>query len=198
MEKKRELSKNFWIIWIAIILFLIIAVAVGFALFANRKNEVIIQEENGGNVVLNYSSNFPGIKIINAVPTTDAVGMKNSDEGEYFDFSVESSLDNARSVEYEISLVKDKKFSTIPDEDIHIYLEKENSGTYAALFEPTVFTPLKKDNKYGSKAGYMVLTKEKKSKSSVDLYRLRIWLRDQSTVVNGNYSVEVVVSGISK
>jgi len=198
MEKKRELSKNFWIIWIAIILFLIIAVAVGFALFANRKNEVIIQEENGGNVVLNYSSNFPGIKIINAVPTTDAVGMKNSDEGEYFDFSVESSLDNARSVEYEISLVKDKKFSTIPDEDIHIYLEKENSGTYAALFEPTVFTPLKKDNKYGTKAGDMVLTKEKKSKSSVDLYRLRIWLRDQSTVVNGNYSVEVVVSGISK
>ena len=198
MEKKRELTKNFWITWILIFLFLIIASAVGFGLFSNREEEVIVNDENGGNVVLNYSSDFAGIVIKNAVPTTDAVGMKKSENGDYFDFSVESTLDNARSVEYELSLVKDKKLSNIPDEDIRIYLEKENSGTYTAVFEPTGFTPLKKDSKYGSKAGDMVLTKEKKTRKSTDLYRLRIWLRDQSTVVNGNYSVEVVVSGISK
>ena len=198
MEKKRELTKNFWITWIFIFLFLIIASAVGFGLFSNRKEEVIVNDENGGDVVLNYSSDFPGIIIKNAVPTTDAVGMKKMEDGDYFDFSVETILDNARSVEYELSLVKDKKLSNIPDDDIRIYLEKENSGTYAAVFEPKGFTPLKKDSKYGSKIGDMVLTKEKKTRKSIDLYRLRVWLRDQSTVVNGNYSVEVVVSGISK
>ena len=198
MEKKRELTKNFWITWILIFLLLIIASAVGFGLFSNREEEVIVNDENGGDVVLNYSSDFPGIIIKNAVPTTDAVGMKKMEDGDYFDFSVETILDNARSVEYELSLVKDKKLSNIPDEDIRIYLEKENSGTYSAVFEPKGFTPLKKDSKYGSKTGDMVLTKEKKTRKSTDLYRLRIWLRDQSTVVNGNYSVEVVVSGISK
>jgi hypothetical protein len=198
MEKKRELTKNFWITWILIFLFLIIASAVGFGLFSYREEEVIVNDENGGDVVLNYSSDFPGIIIKNAVPTTDAVGMKKMEDGDYFDFSVETILDNARSVEYELSLVKDKKLSNIPDDDIRIYLEKENSGTYSAVFEPKGFTPLKKDSKYGSKTGDMVLTKEKKTRKSTDLYRLRIWLRDQSTVVNGNYSVEVVVSGISK
>ena len=198
MEKKRELTKNFWITWILIFLFLIIASAVGFGLFSNREEEVIVDEENGGNVILNYSTDSPNFVIKNAIPTTDAVGMKQSEDGQYFDFSVEASLDNASSVEYEIALIKDKKLSNIPDDDIRIYLEKENSGTYAPVFEPKGFTPLKKDSKYGSKAGYMVLTKEKKTRKSTDLYRLRIWLRDQSTVFNGNYGVEVVVSGISK
>ena len=198
MEKKRELTKSFWITWLIIIFILILVVAIGFGLFVNRKEEVIVNEENGGNVVLNYSSNVAGLKIVNATPITDAVGIKKSDEGDYFDFSVESKLDNAASLEYELSLTKNKKTSTISDDDIRIYLEKEESGTYTAVFEPKAFEALKKDNEYGTKTGDMVLVHTKKTKATVDHYRLRMWLRDQSLVPNGTYEVEINVTGISK
>ena len=94
--------------------------------------------------------------------------MKKAEEGDYFDFSVDSSLDNAASLEYELSLIKIKKNSTIPDDEVRIYLEQENSGTYTGVFEPKAFEALKKDNEYGTKAGEMVLFHVKKTKASTD------------------------------
>ena len=101
-------------------------------------------------------------------------------------------------MEYELSLIKNKKTSTISDDDIRIYLEKEESGTYNAVFEPKGFEALKKDNEYGTKAGEMVLVHTKKTKATTDHYRLRMWLKDQSLVNNGTYEVEINVTGISK
>ena len=198
MEKKRELTKSFWFTWLLIILVLIVVVAIGFGLFVNRKDELIINEENGGNVVLNYSSNIAGLKIVNATPITDAVGMKKSDDGDYFDFSVESELDNAASLEYEISLIKNKKTSTIPDEDIRIYLEKEESGTYTRVFGPEEFKAIKQETEVGSEVGSMVISKVSKINSGSDHYRLRMWLSESSSLEKGNYSVDVKINAKSK
>lgn len=198
MAKKMELTKNFWITWIIIFLILTVLAAVCFGVFANREEEVIVQEENGGNVILNYSGDFPGIKLENAEATTDAVGMKKSEDKDYYDFSVESTLDNATSIEYDLSIVRDKENSTIPDDEIRIYLEEEKSGTYTAVFEPKAYEALKEDNEFGTKSGSMVLAHVKKTKSTVDHYRLRIWLNDKSVMTNGTYRVEIVVNGISQ
>jgi len=195
MENKKDLSKKFWLTLIIIFLVLIVLVAVGFGIFATREDEVIIQKENGGNIVLNYSSNVSGLKLTNAIPTTNSVGIKKSEDGEYFDFSVDVMLDNAASIDYELSLVKDSKNSTIPDEDIRIYLEQEKSGTYTSVLEPQKFLPIGKDNEFGTKAGSMILTHVKKTKTATDHYRLRIWLCDTSIIANGTYSVEVVING---
>ena len=57
--------------------------------------------------------------------------------------------------------------------------------------------PLKKKTELGSKPGSMVLTKTKKTNSSVDNYRLRVWLSDTS-LVSGDYSIKIEVNAISK
>ena len=44
----------------------------------------------------------------------------------------------------------------------------------------------------------MVLVDTKKTNSSVDNYRLRIWLSDTSVTTEGNYSVKVVVKALAK
>ena len=191
MDKKEKSSNYFVYFMFGLCTVFVIFVIIGFVVFANREEEVIEQRINGGEVILNYTNNINGLRVTNIVPTTDAIGMKNSLDGSYFDFSV----DNARSVEYEISIVKDDNNSTISDEDIRVYLEKEESGTYTEVFGPDKFVGLKKNSELGSKVGSMVLTSAKRTKSMTDNYRLRLWLSDKSLLVSGNYSVEVLVNG---
>ncbi len=198
MNSKQEISKKFWIILLSVCLFLIIVVAIAFAAFSNRKPVVLEKEEDGGNVVLNYSSDVSGLRLLNAVPTTDAIAMKKMDEGEFFDFSVDVLLNEAPSIEYEISIKKDLNYSTISDDDIRIYLEQEKSGTYSNVFGPDKYTALKQASSLGTKSGSMVLLKVKRKKSTTDHYRLRVWLSDKSLVTSGNYSVEISVVGVAK
>lgn len=195
---EKGLSKNFWCVFLVIFSFLIIGTALGFFVFANRKSKVIEKEENGGRVVLNYTNNIKGLSIKDAVPVADAIGIKNDVDGEYFDFSVNVSLDEAANIEYEICAIKDEKKSTISDDDIKIYLEQEKSGSYSEVFGPSKFVGIKNTSKLGSPKGSMILTKVKKSKSTTDNYRLRIWLSDQSLIQKGDYSIEILVNGIAK
>jgi hypothetical protein len=44
----------------------------------------------------------------------------------------------------------------------------------------------------------MVLYKVKKNTSGTTNYRLRMWLSDKSTMLVGNYSVEVSINGKAK
>lgn len=198
MEKENKSKKGFCILIVVICLLLIAVTAVGFWLFSKKDDEVIEQTESGGSVTLNYSNDVNGLSIINAVPTTSAIGMSGTEESQYFDFSVDVDLDNAKSVEYEIYIEKVASSSTISDEDIRIYLEKEKSGTYNKEFDPMKFSPLKKATALGTEKGNMVLEKVKKTKSGVDNYRLRMWLADSSLSPTGNYSVLVNVVGEAK
>lgn len=197
-KKKGELSKEFWYFFIGFCCLFIIVLAVGFAVFANREDEVLEKEESGGNIVLNYTNNISGLKIINATPTTDAIGIKNNEDGQYFDFSIDTKLDNAPSIEYEIAAIKDSTISTISNDDIKIYLEKENSGSFTKVFGPAKFSAIKESTKLGSPEGSMVLTHSKIKKSGTENYRLRMWLSDKSVLTSGNYGIEIVVNGKAK
>ena len=158
----------------------------------------MVEEENGANITLNYSSNNSGLTIENASKKEDKVAIQDLKDGEYFDFSVDVLLDNASKVEYEISIVKSTSNSTISDDDIKIYLEKEKDGTYTKVFGPDKYVALKKKSEFGSKKGSMPLLSVKKTNSNVDNYRLKIWLSDKASVSSGTYSVDVEVNGIAK
>lgn len=188
----------FIILMITVVLILSGLIVAGYIAFSLREQEVVEEEENGADIVLNYSTNYNGLEIKNATKMKDDDGIINLKEGEYFDFSIEVLLDNAASVEYEVSIEKDEVNSTIPDSDIKIYLEKEKEGTYTKVFGPEKFTPLKKNSKYGSKKGSMPLVEVKKTNSNTDNYRLRMWLSDKSKLTTGTYSVNVEVNGIAK
>lgn len=188
----------FIILMLTVVLILSGLIVAGYIAFSLREQEVVEEEENGADIVLNYSTNYSGLEIKSATKMKDDDGIVNLKEGEYFDFSIEVLLDNAASVEYEVSIEKDEANSTIPDSDIRIYLEKEKEGTYTKVFGPEKFTPLKKASKHGSKKGSMPLVEVKKTNSNTDNYRLRMWLSDKSTLTTGTYSVNVEVNGIAK
>ena len=193
MKKKKDLSKKFWFVIITISSILIVLIAIGFAVFKMTKRTVIEKNETGGKVLLNYTNNITGLKIVDMVPVSDTIGKKNSKAGEYYDFSVDVTLDNATYIEYELAVTKDKKFSTVSDEDIRIYLEQEKSGTYTEVLEPSAFIPLKEVTDIGTQKGDMVLYRTKRTKNGTDRYRLRMWVSDKSLIEKGNYNLEVTV-----
>ncbi len=194
----KDSRRAFIILMVSVSVLLIGLIVVGYIVFSLKGKDVIEEEENGADIILNYSSNISGLQIRNAEKIKDTDGMVDLTDGEYFDFSIETLLDNASNVEYEISIVKDIVNSTIPDEDIKIYLEKEKDGTYTKVFGPSKFTPLKKESELGSKKGSMALLNVKKTNSNTDNYRLRMWLSDKSELNSGSYSIDVEVNGIAK
>jgi len=200
MEEKKGngLSKFFLILICVICIVMIILVAIAFIVFSHRDEKVIEKTKNGGDIVLNYSSNVNGLSIVGATPTTDALGIKDLTDGKYFDFSVDVSVKDANYVEYEISITKNSANSSISDDDIRIYLEKEESGSYSKVFGPSKFKALKEKTKLGSGKGTMVLYSTQKKKSTVDNYRLRMWLSDKSVSQIGNYAVEINLNGKAK
>lgn len=200
MENKKGdvLTKKFWYFILGICIFLSVILGVSIYLFANREEEVIEKNENGGQITLNYTNNVTGLNLMNITPVTDSVAIKDLTDQHYFDFFIDVDLKEAASIEYEISVIKNTKESTILDDDIRIYLEKEQSGTYTKVFGPSKYIPLKSDSKLGSSKESMVLVKSKALKSSKDNYRLRMWLSDQSLTASGNYSIDVVVNGVAK
>jgi hypothetical protein len=195
---KKELSKGFFYGMIAISMVLIIFVGIGFGVFAAQPKPIVYQDENGGNIVINYTNKISGLKIEDVVPTVDSVAMKSSDDNEYFDFSIDLLLDNASVINYEIAAIKNKENSTISDSDVRLYLEKEKSGEYIEVLKPSPFVPLKEESKFGTKPGSMVLYSTKATKSGTEHFRLRMWLSDKSLLAKGSYEVEIVVNGISK
>lgn len=191
-------NKSFALLMVVVIFLLIGLIVLGYVIFFNRKPDITIEEENGADIIVNYANDVSGLSIKNLEKTKDDIGIENLKDGEYFDFSVEVLLDNAEKVEYEISVVKDEMNSTIPDEDIRIYLEKEKEGTYTKVFGPSEFKGIKSKSKFGSEKGSMPLVSVKKTNSNVDNYRLRIWLSSTASLDKGSYAVDIEVNGIAK
>lgn len=190
-------SKQFNVIMVVIVLILIVVFSLCIWLFFEHKDKVVFQVENGGNVFLNYVSDFNGLSLRNMIPSSDDNGIISLKEGSFFDFSIDTKLDEASIIDYEISLFREKKYSYL-DKYIRIYLEEEKSGTYTKVFGPSEFIPLKKINKYGANVGDMVLLHVRKKNKSTNRYRLRMWLSNNSNISSGDYSVSVKINGKAK
>lgn len=197
-EKNKKLSKKFWMIAISLCCVLTIILVTGISIAQAKAPKIINKKMNGGSILLNYVGNTSGLTINGATPTSDLVAIQNESAESYFDFSVKTTLNKASSVEYEISIKKNRKLSTISDDDIKIYLEKEVDGTYEKVFGPNKFEGIKQDTKLGTKKSNMILYKNSKTKSGTDNYRLRIWMSDGCLMPSGNYSVNVEINGKAK
>ena len=195
METEKT-TKKLWIVLFCVCFLFIIFTINGFTFFLNRKPEIVKEQLDGGLVDLSYTSDSSYLSINGALPTADEVGMTNNNEGGFFDFSVYTELDDAKTITYELSI---KKVSgNVSDDDIIIYLEKEDSGTYSPILKPTSYKPLKKDSKLGTKKNSMLLISEENNKSVVNNYRLRTWINDKSTISNGNYQLEINIIAKAK
>ena len=199
MESKKGVSKGV-VISIVFIILVVVAVIVCAVFIQSSKPQVIEQETlEGGSITLTYADDENLFVIENAIPTADLVGMAYDSADKYFDFTVKTLVDEADYIEYKIVLVKDEEISTALDENIKVYLEKEDSGTYTKVIEPLLFESNITDKKLGENA--MAIFKFKKNSSGNDNYRLRMWISEDANITPDqiqNYGVNVKIIGEAK
>ncbi len=187
--EKESMSKKFKILILVLFIIFVIITIIGFVVFSKNREKVVTEDKKGGNVTLNYSSDVNFLNITNASSVTDAVAVTSNSDGSYFDFSVDTEIKDAKEVVYELSV---KKISgNVNFNDIKIYLEKEDRGTYNSILEPTIFKGQKKKTDIGTEKGNMVLVKQKRTKSTIDNYRIRTWVSETSLVTSANYKLEI-------
>lgn len=195
IEKEEQSSRKTLLIILAVTILVISVISLSFATFQQEYKDDSSNSIATGNISMNYTESINGISIVNAMPTSDVVGKALKGTGEYFDFTINSTIVGNASLQYEIAAVKDSN-STIPNSDIKLYLEQQVSGSYEEVMAPTVFTPINTISEVGSPAGSMILRTVTKNKTSSDNYRLRMWIKEDAQVGQAqSYTVKVNVYG---
>lgn len=196
MESKKGISGKVWLIIVGIILLVCAVIVVAGIMFYNQPGDVEVDELNGGEVSLTYTDDENVFAITNAVKMSDVDGIAQNAADKYFDFTVETDINNANNIEYSIILVKDETASTSLNENVKIYLEKQSSGSYVEAFGPEVFSANVKEGTYETDA--MTILKVKKKNSTKDNYRLRMWISEDADFTPEeiqNYTVKIIVDG---
>ena len=75
-----------------------------------------------GAISMTYTESTNSIALSNALPTTDATGKKRNNTGEYFDFTVKSSIRGNTDINYEIAA---KEEANIFLENIAMIIKEE-------------------------------------------------------------------------
>ncbi len=180
-NKKSKCSKGVLISSIMVILLVVVGVFVTMYVYTTAPKTIVTEKVDGGSIYLTYNDDFCGLTVSNLGLLSDANGMSNNIADFYFDFTIATELEEAQKISYEISIVPDKN-STVDDKYVKAYLEKQSSGTFTSVLNPTFVTLSTKKSELGTPKGSMVLYSEEKTKSSTDNYRLRLWVSDENLV----------------
>lgn len=194
-EETEKKSKKTLLVILAVTILVISVISLSFATLQQGNKDNGANSISSGNISMNYTESINGISIEDAMPTPDEVGKQLKGKGEYFDFTINSTILGDVSLQYEIAAIKDSE-SNIPDSDIKLYLEQQISGSYEEVMAPTIFTPSASKSDVGSPAGSMILKTVTKNQTSSDNYRLRMWIKDDAQVgQKQSYTVKVNVYG---
>ena len=155
-----------------------------------------------GAISMTYTESTNSIALSNALPTTDATGKKRKNTGEYFDFTVKSSIKGNTDINYEIA-AKEESGNTFSGKNIKYYLTKVNSdGTETEVMAPRTYYEEPSGNVYtGRPADMMSLfvgNLNQQGDTTIN-YRLRLWVDENYNPQNDNgglvYKVKVNVYG---
>ena len=178
MDKRKEK-----IIILGLILIMIIAVVgVSYAAFNYTDTGTKVNSITSGAITMTYSESDNVINMDGALPTTDETGTVRLKEGEYFDFTISSTITGNVNINYEIS-AKDITSSDrkIDGSNIKLYLTKiESDGTEEALMSPETYNEESAANDYtGRPAGEMSLYTSSMNSSETNNYRLRMYVTEE-------------------
>ena len=172
---KKESNNKVFIIIICLFIFIIMVIGISMATFTYTKENKSINTISTGNIYLNY------------------VGKTLTNEDQYFDFTVEASLEGDVSANYEVSAEKEAS-STLNNDEVKLYLEKKVNDSYQEVMAPKHFTPLKESTNLGTMAGAMLLDSDTIQEDSIISYRLRMWVADDTILGDLEKSFGVRVS----
>ena len=99
MEKKRQLLLTIGLVLVLVLMIVGISYA-AFKFTGTGKKENTITT---GAITMKYTESTNTISMNNALPTTDATGKVRLTEGEYFDFTIKSSIKGNTNINWEIA-----------------------------------------------------------------------------------------------
>ena len=193
--------KNYLILTLVTVL-LITVIGISYATFVYSG---IGQKENKittGAISMTYTESTNSIALSNALPTTDTTGKKRKTTGEYFDFTVKSSIKGNTDINYEIA-AKEENGNTFSGKNIKYYLTKLNSdGTETEVMAPRTYYEEPSGNVYTGRPADMMSLFVGNLKTQGDTninYRLRLWVDENYNPQNDNgglvYKVKVNIYG---
>ncbi len=198
---KKEKIKNILTIGVTLVL-LITVIGISYAAFNYSGVGQKLNTITTGAISMNYIESSNVISMNNALPTTDNTGKKRLNTGEYFDFTVKSSIKGNTGINYEIA-AKEESGNTFSGKNIKFYLTKVNSdGTEEEAMPPKTYSEDTTSNIYtGRPADMMSLFVGNLSQQGDTeiKYRLRLWVDESYNPQNDNggliYKVKVNVYG---
>lgn len=193
---------NKLIILLIVISVLVLAVdGLAFALFINKESNKSDEFFDSGSVVMSYAENSDIFFINNMLPIASDIGRVNNNVGQYYDFTVKVNVGDSKSVDYEIALEIDDEFTTALPENILVYLEKQESGTYIPVSEPITFDKIDIKSTCNAPDAAKIIAKVSSKKNISHNYRLRMWLADGTVVTPEflqSFGIEINVYGKAK
>ena len=196
-------NKNKSFLFIILILILLIAIIfISYAAFSYTGAGQKLNTITTGAISMNYIESSNVISMNNALPTTDATGKKRKNTGEYFDFTVKSSIKGNTDINYEIA-AKEENGNTFDGKNIKFYLTKVNSdGTEEEAIPPKTYSEDTTSNVYTGRPADMMslfIGNLNQQGDTEIKYRLRLWIDENYNPQNDNggliYKVKVNVYG---
>ena len=196
-------NKNKSFLFIILILILLIAIiGISYAAFSYTGTGQKLNTITTGAISMEYVESTNVISMNNALPTTDSTGKKLSASGEYFDFTVKSSITGNTDINYEIA-AKEENGNTFDGKNVKFYLTKVNSdGSEEEAMPPKTYSEDPTGNVYTGRPSDMMslFVGNLNQQGDTEIkYRLRLWVDESYNPQNDNggliYKVKVNVYG---
>ena len=201
MNNKKQLLLSIGLVLILVLMI----IGISYAAFQFIGQGSKVSTITSGIMKMSYTESDNIINLQGALPTTDETGKKRLTEGEYFDFTVSSTIQGSSNINWEIALEEiwpedaDRQFN---GNYIKLYLtELDDDGNETPVVEPVILFSLDYEaNKYTGKPESMdTLYTASADKSFNKKYRLRMWVDEkynpQDDGGNLQFGVKVNVYG---
>ena len=132
-----------------------------------------------GAITMEYTESTNTISMTGALPTTDATGKVRLIAGEYFDFTIKSSIKGNANINWEIAAedITPSSAKKMAGKNIKLYLTKLNGDKEEEVMAPKVYNATTSANtKTGRPSGVMSLATGTMSTSETTNYRLRMYV----------------------
>ena len=179
MDKKKQLLLSIGLVLILVLMIVGISYAAfKFTGLGNKPNTITT-----GAITMEYEESTNTISMTGALPTTDATGKIRLTAGEYFDFTIKSSIKGNTNINWEIAAedITPSSAKKMDGKNIKLYLTKLDSvGAETQVMAPKVYNATTSANtKTGRPSGVMSLATGTMSASETTNYRLRMYVDEE-------------------
>ena len=175
MNNKKQLLLSIGLVLILVLIIVGISYAAFKFVGAGKKLNTITT----GAITMEYEESTNIISMTGALPTTDATGKVRLTAGEYFDFTIKSSIQGNANINWEIAAedITPSSAKKMAGKNIKLYLTKLIGDKEEEVMAPKVYNATTSANtKTGRPSGVMSLATGTMSASETTNYRLRMYV----------------------